>query len=411
MTDLRKAGNRVEVHRAGWVVVDSRTILRDGYLLAVNGVIREARQGRIRESGAIIDHGPGALMPAFVNAHTHLELSGLQGSVPAEGGFRSWVRELIRVREETGPAALAEGAKAGIASLKRAGCGIVGEISSLGLTRELLAEAGFAGVWFREYLGSAFPADVPGGHPEQGGNTDGSPAGDPLIESLAGHGPHTTAPEVLVELKRRTRRDGLVFGLHLAESDDESEFLTTGKGPWADFLCERGIDFRAWRLPADSPVDYAEGLGLLDGRTLAVHLIQSGKKDFETLRRRGTKICLCPRSNAVLHGRLPDLDGMLKAGLNPCLGTDSLAAVDSLSPLDEMAFTAHAYPDIHPGTILMMATLNGAEALGFADRFGSLNPGKSALFAYAAITATSSQSLLEQWVHGTFLRNHGKYGK
>lgn len=395
----------LRVDRAGWVVADSRTIFRDGFLISMDGVIQGAGSGPMPMREGIVDHGPGALIPIPVNAHTHLELTALHGMVSAEGGFRSWVRELIRVRKEMGPEALVRGAKAGIRALMESGCGIVGEISSLGLTRELLADSGLAGVWFWEHLGGAISADSPLG-PFCENDKIGNPSDrKTMAASLAGHGPHTTSPEVLRELKHRTREKGLPFGLHLDESEDEAAFLTTGKGPWADFLRERGIDFRDWGLPAESPVAYADRLGLLDDRTLAVHLIRSGKKEFEILKRRRVKVCLCPRSNAALHGRLPDLEGMLKAGLDPCLGTDSLAGTDSLDMFDEMAFAARSYPDVPPETIFTMATRNGAEALGLRDRFGSLNPKKTTVFTYVPVTATSTQDLLEKLVHGAFLQN------
>ncbi|MFW6373027.1 MAG: amidohydrolase family protein [Thermodesulfobacteriota bacterium] len=405
MIRLRKADTGVQIHRAGWVLVAPNTVMRDGYLLTAGGVVQEVGQGRITQQFPVIDHGPGALLPVLVNGHTHLELSLLQGMVPFDEGFQNWVRELIRTREEAGPTRLTEGAKAGIEALKTAGCGLVGEVSSLGLTRNLLYESGLAGVWFREYLGGDLPADASTGLSGEGDDFGTDPPCSMPTASLAGHGPHTTAPEVLKSLKDQTRTWGLPFGLHLDESEDELEFLTTGKGPWADFLKERGIDFETWGLPAESPVAYADRLGLLDERTLAVHLIHSGINEFEVLRGRGARICLCPRSNAALHGRLPDLAGMLKAGLTPCLGTDSLASVDSLSLFDEMAFTARSYPEIAPETILSMATFYGAEALGLADRFGSLEPNRSAVFTYLPATATTSKDLLEQLVHGTFLQN------
>jgi aminodeoxyfutalosine deaminase len=405
VTGLRKADTGVQIHRAGWVVLAPNRVLRDGYLLTAGGAVREVGQGRIPRQGAVVDHGPGVLLPALVNGHTHLELSLLQGMVPSDKGFQNWVRELMRIREEAGPARLTEGAKAGIEALKTAGCGLVGEVSTLGLTRNLLFESGLAGVWFREYPGGDLPADISTGLSGEGDDFGPDLHPSLMTASLAGHGPHTTVPEVLKSLKDHTRARGLPFGLHLSESEDEVEFLSTGKGPWADFLKERGIDIREWGLPAENPVAYADRLGLLDERTLAVHLIQSGIDEFEVLRERGARICLCPRSNAALHGRLPDLAGMLKAGLAPCLGTDSLASADSLSLFDEMAFTARSYPEVAPEIILSMATLNGAEALGQVDRFGSLIPNRSAVFTYLPATATTSEDLLEQLVHGAFRQN------
>ena len=194
---------------------------------------------------------------------------------------------------------------------------------------------------------------------------------------------------------------GKPLSIHLGESDDEQVFITTGRGAWADFLTERGIAFDGWPLPARGPVAYTDRLGLLDEGTLAVHLLHAGPKDFDILRRRGVHVCLCPRSNRNLHGRLPDLPGMLEAGLAPCLGTDSLAGTQSLDMFDEMAFCARAYADVAPEIILAMATRNGAAALGLGDHFGSLLPGSTAGFLYLDLTAATDAALLEQIVHDT----------
>jgi len=93
---------------------------------------------------------------------------------------------------------------------------------------------------------------------------------------------------------------------------------------------------------------------------------------------------------------------MLNAGLKPCLGTDSLTCVDSLSMFDETPFISNAFPLVPPSEILAMATINGANALGVADRFGTLDPGKSSLFVYAPINVTNRSSLLEAIVNADF---------
>ncbi|MBW1759406.1 MAG: amidohydrolase family protein [Deltaproteobacteria bacterium] len=379
------------IHRAGWVVVDPWTILPNGFVKVESGLIKETGQGRDYGFGRIIDHGSGVLLSALVNAHTHLELSALKGKIPFEKGFGVWVKELIKQRESLGINALAMGAKEGIKSLIESGCLVAGEISTLGLTREMFFNSELAGVWFREFL-----ENTPNGHRYW------LDKNEKIIASLAGHAPHTTSPQLLVELKGAARKHNLPFSIHLAELEAEVRFLKTAKGPWADFLTERGIDFSGWGLPAPSPVKYLERHGILDENTLAVHLIHVDKKDIEILLRHQVQVCLSPRSNQNLHHRLPDMDGMLKAGLKPCLGTDSLASADSLSIFDEMAFTSRAFPLVPPEEILAMATINGAKALGFGDRFGSLAPGKSGAFIYMPVKVSTSSGLLETVVNARF---------
>ncbi len=380
--------NSPVIHKAKWVVIDPWTIINDGYIRVESGLIRDIGKGSC--SGNIIDHGPGALLPVLVNAHTHLELCALKDKVLPEKGFRNWVENLINLRNSAGTDTLKAGAINGVKELIESGCGVIGEISTLNLTREIMSKSGLAGVWFREFLGDVLLEDIIC-------NTNKS-----LTISIAAHAPHTLAPNRIVELKNITRKSNLPFSIHLAESEDEIEFLQKGKGRWADFMSERGIDFSGWNLPVETPVRYLEHLEVLDNKTIAVHLLQASGKDFETLASHDVCACLCPRSNRNLHDRLPDIKGMLEAGLKICLGTDSLASVDSLSMFDEMTFVSKSFPSIPPAEILAMATVNGARALGFEDMFGSLSQGKRAAFVYAPVDVSSKSELLQALVNADF---------
>ncbi len=389
-----------EIHRARWLAADPQTILENGWLRVENGIIREIDQGRISASVPIRDHGTGVIIPALINAHTHLELSALKGKISFAHGFRPWVQMLIECRASMGFEELKQGAKAGIAELRRTGCIAAGEISTLGLTREILWDSGLAGVWFREYLGGMNAVREEAETLCCASDTAQSD-GLCCFDSLAGHAPHTTSPELLKFLKETTRKQGRPFSLHLAESEDEWEFLRTGKGQWADFLTERGIDFSGWGLPVQNPVIYAHQLGLADEKSIFVHLLHAGPDELNLLKERGSHVCICPRSNHNLHARLPDLPGMLRAGLDPCLGTDSLASAESLSLFDEMAFVSRCFPEISPEDIFAMSTANGAAAIGLADRLGSLVPGKCGTFIYIPITTCLSSHLLERVIHET----------
>lgn len=379
------------IHRAGWVIIDPWTIFRNGFVKVDSGLIKEVGHGREHGEAQVVDHGPGALLPVLVNTHTHLELSTLRGKIPFEKGFLNWVNNLIRHREALSSEALILGANKGIQELLKSGCGVAGEISTLGLTWEAFSTSALAGVWFRESLGDTLSDNVTCGVKNEKN-----------IMSLAGHAPHTTAPEVLVNIKKIAKNMNLPFSIHIAESEDEDRFLKTGKGEWADLLTERGIDFSGWGLPVESPVKHLLRLGLLDEKTIAVHLVYTDQNDLKILMDCNVHVCLCLRSNRNIHNRLPDLAGMLGSGINLCLGTDSLASTESLSMFEEMAYASSAFPFVPPEVILAMATINGAKALGVEDRYGSLVPGKNGAFVYVPVNASSRANLLETLVNSDF---------
>ncbi len=380
-------GSGQQTHRAGWLMTEPGTVWENSYVTMAGGRILDLGQGGPKDGGPITDHGPGVLMPGLVNAHTHLELCALQGKVPAKSGFLAWVQALLKTREAVGEKRLLEGVRQGIQDIQDAGTAAIGEIASLGLSKTPFADSDLGGVWFAEYLGGDRAIDLPL-----------SPARSTKRFTLAGHAPHTTGPDLLRRLKRMSAAQRLVFSLHLAESPVESEFIRTGQGAWAKFLTERGIGFCTWPLPAKSAVAYADQLGILDRQTLAVHLLETDTRDFEILSRRGVSVCLCPRSNYFLHQQLPDIPGLLAAGLQPALGTDSLASNTSLSIFDEMAFVGRCFPGISPDAILNMATVYGAKALGLENDYGSLAPGKQGALLFVPLKETRSKSLAEALV-------------
>lgn len=354
------------VHRARWVVVNADTVIENGHLVTEEGIIVSVGHGSGPKGAPVEDHGDAALLPGFVNAHTHLELSALKGRVKSDAGFAVWVRELLVVRGACPEKTLFEAARTAVEGAEGAGTLVFGEISTLGITRPLFEGKSAQGVWFQEMLGSPEPLAMPTGSDEA-----------PWM-SLAAHAPHTTAPEAIRGMKALATKACRPFSIHLDESDAEREFITSGKGVWADFLKERGIDFSGWPVPADDPVSYLLDLGVVDENTLVVHLLQSGGRHFRRLAEKGATAACCVRSNLRLHGQAPDIEAMVAEGLTVALGTDSLASCDSLSIIDEMrAVAAHA-PGLSLSEIFRMATENGAKALGLSKRFGRLVPGASA---------------------------------
>ncbi|MBF0379105.1 MAG: amidohydrolase family protein [Desulfamplus sp.] len=400
----RNSGNNGEltIHRAGHVMISPCQIIDNGFISVVNNTIVDvgavtetsiikfsATSGyhsdisnfdKYSEDSRIIDHGSGIIMPSLVNAHTHFELSALKGKIPFDKGFNQWVRELINKREQCGAELLKLEAKKAIESAILTGTSIVGEISTIGITEDIFANSDIAGVWFKEYLGSdlgilsdsLLPTTL----------LDSKDRDIVTKNSFAGHAPHTTSPALLKLLKEQTNKLKIPFSIHVAESDDETEFITTGQGNWANFLREREIDYSKWNIPSKSPVQYLNDIGLLDSLTLDVHLINVDDKDIEIIAKTKARPIFCPRSNFNLHKKLPDIPHFFKYDLKPALGTDSLASTDSINMFDEMLYVAKLFPELNPSEIIAMATINGADALGFGKIAGTLEKGKRADFIY-----------------------------
>jgi aminodeoxyfutalosine deaminase len=383
-----RAGDEPAVFKAKWVIKDPWTILENAGIAVAAGRITSVLD-TVPSGPSVTDCGPGILMPPLVNAHVHLELSALINRLPLGKGFEPWVKALLTERDSLSPSALVRAARHAVQALPGQGTGLVGEVSTLGLTRSLLTDQGMAGVWFWEYLGTGYP------EPDLA-------ADFPLAASAAGHAPHTTSPDLLKYLKNSTKKAGLVFSIHVAESDAEMRFIEGNNRPWHEFLIQRGIDPKDWPVGSKTPVTYLKDLGILGPDTLAVHLLQVTDPDLDLLADTKTCICLCPRSNQNLHNRIPDIPALLKRQLRPALGTDSLASCASLSLFDEMAFVRQHFPDVSPGEILAMATKNGALVLGLENRYGTLSPGRQSEFIYLDTGVSSRDQVLEKVIcYGT----------
>ena len=160
-----------------------------------------------------------------------------------------------------------------------------------------------------------------------------------------------------------------------------------------------GTEYSSWGCFGQRPVAAMDRIGLLDKNTLAVHALQVTAEEIETLARSGVRVCVCPRSNFILHGLLPDISGFISAGLIPALGTDSLASCDSLDLFDEMRFVNEHYPDLEAEAILRMATQAGAAALGRPE-LGNLTPGGQTRPIYVELEAQTELQAAKTLIQG-----------
>jgi cytosine/adenosine deaminase-related metal-dependent hydrolase len=115
---------------------------------------------------------------------------------------------------------------------------------------------------------------------------------------------------------------------------------------------------------------------------LAVHCVKVSDPEIETIRQSGASVCLCPRSNEFIGvGRAP-WEKWLASGVNMCLGTDSLASNHDLNLFNEaIYFKENFNGELTFDQLLAMMTRNPAKIMGVDDNFGTLEPGKQAVFS------------------------------
>jgi aminodeoxyfutalosine deaminase len=364
---------------ASWVVTMTGPPLRNGWVGVADGrIVSVAAERPGDTAGPVLDLGVGVLLPGLVNAHCHLELSSLRERIPRHHGFVPWVAALVAARGSEAPEVAREATRLAVAALSESGTVAVGDVSNSLAHLDLLAASGLEAVVFYELIGWD-PAQASSVLEQADARLRGigpRPAANVEVR-LAAHAPYSVSPALFDGLRQR----GGPAALHLAESEAESLFLAEGDGEWGAFLAAR-VGEVPFAPPRKSPVRYASDLGILHERLVAAHCVRADAADRELLARAGVSVAVCPRSNQALGVGIPPVPEMLNAGIRVCLGTDSLASAPTLDLLADAAALRRAFPSLAAATIVEMATLGGARALGLGD-LGSMAPGNRAALAFA----------------------------
>ena len=188
--------------------------------------------------------------------------------------------------------------------------------------------------------------------------------GDPLVRiAVEPHTLYTCSPPVLKRCHELAERCNVPLITHLSENEAEVEEILKRYGR--------------------RPVAHLENLGMLSPRLIADHCVALDDSDMELLARRGVEVVHNPESNMKLASGIAPVPRLLELGVNIALGTDGCASNNDLDLFGEMDTCAKLHkvatldPTVLPaGTVLRMATQNGAKALGLDGKIGELSPGK-----------------------------------
>ena len=333
------------------------------------------REIRRRHPGNAIDLGDHALLPGLINAHCHLDYTGLRGAIPRERTFTDWVRAINGRKSQLTDDDYLAAISAGFAEAQKFGTTSIVNIESFPHLLRKIDAAPLRTWWCAEMIdvrGETSPSLIAqelkrdfAAHPEWNGGIGLSP-----------HAPFTASPDLYREAAV-ARCEGLVLTTHLAESRDETEMFRDASGPLFDLMTEigRSMDDCGRRTSVAAMMR----LGLLDQNWIVAHLNELGDDDFRLLAASPKfHLAHCPRSHAFFgHAKFP-LRRLRELGFNICLGTDSLASNQSLSLFSEMRELQSREQPIAARELLEMVTLNPATALGLEGALGSIQTGACA---------------------------------
>jgi len=360
---------------ARWIVPGKGRPIRNGVMRGRGGdIVAVGKLKTIGPSGNHRDLGQGsAVLPGLINAHTHLELTHLRGQLPHSRSMTQWLFALLH-RRATGKQ-LSKSVRQGAAEALASGTTALGDISHNNKAWQTLKTFPLRKVCFAEVTGIGPLAGAAMGRLKK--NLTGVRKGARLRFGISPHAPYSTAEKVYVQAVALAQKRNMIVSTHLAETEAERQFTLRGSGKFFEFLAHLGLIDSSVGICGCTPLAFARRVGLFDGQCILAHVNCIDSDEFQILRASGASVAYCPRSNDFFRRGRHRYAQMLKAGINVCLGTDSLASNSSLEMIEEMR-RVRADGRVGSDTILRMATINGAKALGWDDQIGSLEPGKQA---------------------------------
>ena len=331
-------------------------------------------------AGEVEDLGESILMPGLINAHCHLDYSGLRGAILRPESFAGWIQRINAVKRDLTEDDFLAAIERGFAECLTTGTTTVLNIESFPGLLPRMRRPALRTWWFFELidLRQLPPAEeifaaaqkFLSQRPEWRGGLGLSP-----------HAPYTASIELYQLARAISRRHGVPVTTHVGESHEEQMMFADGAGPLFNFLRSIG------RPMADcgngrSPLRILAEAAAIGPETIVAHLNELPIEDESLLRPEGflhnISVVHCPRSHRYFsHGPFP-MERLRKLAVNVCLGTDSLASNQSLSMFEEMRATSDMFTFLSPSEVLEMATINAAQALGLPGRLGVLRPGAMA---------------------------------
>ncbi len=381
---------------------DGAVAVADGVILAIgprDQVVADYPGAEVEELGAAI------LLPALVNAHTHVEYAtygGFGDGLP----FAAWLADHLARRPRLTDDDVQAAADLGALQCLRSGVGTIADASYAGASLVAAAAAGLRGTVHLESFGG--PDVDPAVVVEAAAARLDLLA--PATTSILGlgispHSPYSVAPDAMRALGQLAQDRDLTTVIHVAESMAELEAVAAGAGPIADALAH------LTRIAATGlhPVDLLASLDALRPGALAVHAVQLEQGHIDVLAASGAAVVHCPRSNAVLGCGSAPIAALRAAGVTVAIGTDSPASAvdfDLWAELRAAVFGARAReqrPDALTARDAMeMATIDGARALGLEASIGTLTPGKRADLTVIDLAGTPFGEVEDLWTSALF---------
>ncbi|MCP3673508.1 MAG: TRZ/ATZ family hydrolase [Gammaproteobacteria bacterium] len=309
------------------------------------------------------------VLPGLINAHTHAAMSLLRG-IADDLPLKSWLEKHIWPLEGqfVGEEFVRDGTLLAVSEMILSGTTCYADMYFYpGNSAEVISEAGIRariGLIISDFTNN-YCTNVDE-YFTKGLEFVDNYKHHPLISTqFAPHAPYTVSDAPLNRIQVLSTELAIPIQMHIHETVSEVSDAVEATGK--------------------RPLQRLEDLGLLTPDLQAVHMTELNAEEIEKLSANGVHIIHCPESNMKLASGTCPVDLLLGSGVNVALGTDGAASNNDLDMLGEMKsaallgkLAAKDATAVSAMTVLEMATINGARALGMDKEIGSLERGKQA---------------------------------
>lgn len=361
------------IHAALLFTNEGPPVLNADLTLTEEGVIAEISSGNAVRPEQYTE----VIIPGFVNAHCHLELSHLKGKIhERKDGMPGFIRQLLSQRFLASQGDQTFAMTEANDTMEKEGIVAVGDISNFAVSAEVKKKSN---IYYHTFI-ELFGLDLEKVEEvvfEGISLLNVFRGNDHLSSSLSPHAPYSLTPELFKEIFKVVHPND-PLSIHMHESEEELRFCMDKSGPLSEMFSQAGISIKDF-VPFGKVRPMKQLLPLFPraNRLQFVHNTFTREEEIVDALKRRPRIswCLCPSANLYITGNLPPVEALYTNEAHVTIGTDSLAANNKLSVLNELKIISKNFPSIPFGTLVKWSTINGAEFLGISGRFGKIKAG------------------------------------
>lgn len=326
---------------------------------------------------ASVQHFLGIVIPGMINTHCHLELSHMKGKAESGTGLLPFLKKVVGFRDVP-QEIIDEAINNADAEMCNNGIVAVGDISNKADTVKVKSQSKISYYTFVEMFDFLQPSMTPATIEQYKSVFEAHGDNEKLKKSYVPHAPYTVSPE-LFRFIHNSNKPGSTISIHNQETAAENELFLSGSGQFRGFYESFGFSLEHFAATGQTSIHYALKHLNAELKTLFVHNTQTRLEDIIAAHGWSKNVywATCANANLYIENRLPDYAAFIESDARMTIGTDSLTSNWQLSVWEEIKTIKKYCSWISLSTLIQWACLNGARALSFDDRMGSIEKGKT----------------------------------